>query len=201
MSGTNGSGTGPGGLIGVDDLEPPKWVDVHRNVAEAGMWQTLRELPTAAALVTRLAWSTAPRLTLLAVVVQLASGCATAFGLFATANVFSELLATGPTPQRVLASLPAIALVVASFSIRGLLDTAVSAVQGALTPRVRYAAQDEINTAIAEVDLMAWEDADFRELARQGGRHGVVAVETSFRGVAEITSSLAALVTAGLLSA
>ncbi|MGP4020696.1 ABC transporter ATP-binding protein [Saccharopolyspora sp. 5N708] len=205
MSGTDGSGTGAGGLIGVDNLEPPKWVDVHRNVAEAGIWQTLRELPTAASLVIRLAWSTAPRLTLLAVVVQLASGCATAFGLFATANVFSELLAIGPTPQRVLASLPAIALVVASFSVRGLLDTAVSAVQGALTPRVRYAAQDEINTAIAGVDLMAWEDADFRELARQGGRHGVVAVETSVRGVAEITSSLvalvAALVTAGLLSA
>ncbi|WP_246868360.1 hypothetical protein [Saccharopolyspora sp. ASAGF58] len=37
----------------------------------------------------RLSWATAPRLTLLAGIVQLLSGCVTAFGLFATANALT----------------------------------------------------------------------------------------------------------------
>lgn len=194
----------PETLIGVDDLEPPRWASVDEQVADAGLWQTLRELPTTAAIVVRLSWATAPGLTLLAGIVQLLSGCATAFGLFATANAFTSLLESGPTPQRVVDSLPAIALVVGSFAIRGLLDSAVSAVQGTLTPRVRHAAQDEVNTAVAGVRLIKWEDADFRELARQGGYQGVTAAEASVRGIAEIASSLvsliAAVVTTGLLS-
>ncbi|MEV0702668.1 ABC transporter ATP-binding protein [Saccharopolyspora sp. NPDC050389] len=194
----------PGTLIGVDDLEPPRWASVDEQVADASLWQTLRELPATAAIIVRLSWATAPRLTLLAGVVQLLSGCTTAFGLFATANALTVLLESGPTPQRVIDSLPAIAVVVASFALRGLLDTAVSAVQGTLTPRVRHAAQDEINTAVAGVALITWEDADFRELARQGGYHGVLATENSVRNIAEVTSSLvsltAAVVTTGLLS-
>lgn len=192
-------------LLDLDDLEPPKWASVDKQVAAAGMWQTLRALPSAAAMVARLAFSAAPRLTVLAAVVQIVAGLASATGLYATATVFTSLLAAGPTPQRLVATLPALAWVVASFAARGLLDSAVEAVRGALTPWVRHAAQDELATVVAGVDLIAWEDADFRELARQGGRHGVFAVENSVRRIADISSSLvslaAALVTAGILNA
>jgi ATP-binding cassette subfamily B protein len=198
------SGTGGSPLLDVDDLEPPRWAEVDRQVAAAGMWQTLVALPAAVALVTRLAFSVAPRLTVVAGMVQLASGCASAFGLYSTANVFTTLLSTGPTPQRLLASLPAVVLVVSSFALRGLLNAAVEAVRGRLTPWVRHAAHAEVATALAGVDLLAWEDADFRELARQGGQKGAAAVETSLRGIAEISSScvslMAALITAGMLS-
>jgi ATP-binding cassette subfamily B protein len=191
-------------LIGVDALEPPKWAAVDEQVAAATFWHTVRALPAAIAVVIRLAWGTSPRLTTIAGLVHVASGCATAFGLFATTNVFSTLLAAGPTPQRVVASLPAIALVMASYLIRGLLDSAVAATEGTLQPRVRRAAQDEVQAQLADTDLIAWEDADFRELVRQGANHGIRSIETSVRGCADIASALismaAAVVTAAILN-
>ncbi|HEX9336629.1 MAG TPA: ABC transporter ATP-binding protein/permease, partial [Pseudonocardiaceae bacterium] len=191
-------------LIGVEALEPPRWASVDAQVAAASVWRTVRSLPSAAGVVVRLAWASSRRLTVLAGMVHVASGCATAFGLFATTTVFNALLTAGPTPHRVIASLPAIGLVVASYAVRALLDGAVGAVEGALRPVVRRAAQDSVNAAVAGIELIAWEDSDFRELARQGGRHGVVAVDTSVRGIAEITSSLismvAAMTTAGFLN-
>ncbi|HEU0088166.1 MAG TPA: hypothetical protein VFQ77_11050 [Pseudonocardiaceae bacterium] len=85
-------------------------------------------------LLVRLAWQTSLRLTVLAAGVELVSGCVTAFGLLATANVFHQLLEQGPTPQRVVAALPALALVTASFAARGLLDAAAGAVLAVLAP-------------------------------------------------------------------
>lgn len=191
-------------LIGVDDLEPPDWATVDEKVAAASMWRTLRAAPTAAVTVVGLAWRTSPRLTVLAGIVHVISGCVTAFGLLATANVFTALLEAGPTPQRVIASLPAIALVIASYSLRALLDAAVAAVEATLVPRVRRAAQDAVNHAAVGVDLVAWEDADFRELVRQGGRYGVMSIETAFRELTDSASSLisliAAMITAGVLN-
>lgn len=114
----------------------------------------------------------------------------TAFGLLATANVFTALLERGPTPERVLESLPALAVVTGSYALRALLDTAVAAVEGALRPRIVTAAGDEVTAAVVRVRLLAFEDADFRELARQGARHGVRAIEMSLRWIADLTSSL-----------
>jgi ATP-binding cassette subfamily B protein len=190
-------------LIGVDDLEPPEWAAADAQVAAAGVLRTLGALPAVAVVVGRLSWETSRRLTLLSAVLHLVSGCVTAFGLYATAGVFTSLLEAGPTPQRLVASLPSIALVVGSFALRGLLDAAVGAVQGALGPRVRAHVQDRLNVEIAQVELVAFEDPDFRELVRQGGRHGVQSVEMSIRSVSDLASSsvsvVAAVVTAGLL--
>jgi ATP-binding cassette subfamily B protein len=202
VSGNDEPGDAP--LIGVDNLEPPEWASVDEQVAAATLWRTLRAVPAAAAVVTRLAWRTSPRLTAVAGVLHVLSGCVTAFGLLATANVFTALLEAGPTPQRVVASLPAIALVVASYAVRALLDGSVATVEGTLVPQVRRAAQEAVNEAAVAVELVVWEDADFRELVRQGGRQGVRSVETSVRQIADIASSLislgAAMITAGVLN-
>ena len=191
-------------LIGVEDLEPPRWASVDEQVAAAGTWRTLAAVPAATWLVIRLAWRTSPRLTASAGVIQVLSGCVTAFGLLATASVFTRLLEAGPTPQRLVAALPAIGLLVGSFALRGLLQSAAGWVQGALTPRVRHAAQDTLNTAVIGVDLAAFDDPDFRELVRQGGRHAMNSIEVANRVVADLVSAvislLAAMVTAGVLN-
>jgi ATP-binding cassette subfamily B protein len=191
-------------LIGVENLKMPEWARVDERVADAGFGQAVRALPAAIAVVLRLAWRTSRRLTLLAGLVHVVSGCVTAFGLLATANVFTALLEQGPTPERVLQSLPAIAVVMGSYAARALLDAAVAAVEGALRPRVTAAADDAVTASVVRVGLIAFEDADFRELARQGARFGVRAIETSLRRVADLTSSAislaAAMLTAGLLN-
>jgi ATP-binding cassette subfamily B protein len=191
-------------LIGVDGMAAPKWAAADREVAAAGWWRTMRSVPRAAATIGRLSWRVSPGWTLVAGLVHLASGCVTAFGLLATANVLAELLQQGPTPQRVVASLPAIALVVASYAARAVLDAVVSLVQGVLAPRVEQAARDQMHEAVLAVPAAAFDDSDFQELVRQGGQHGVRAIRRSIQGVADLLSSAvsmaAAMITVAVLS-
>ncbi|HEV2784073.1 MAG TPA: ABC transporter ATP-binding protein [Actinophytocola sp.] len=183
-------------LIGVDGIASPKWAESDRAVAAASWWQTVRSAPAAVATVVRLSWRASPRWTLLAGVLNLALGCLTAFGLLATANVLTELLEQGPTPQRVLASLPAIMLVVAAYSTGAALESAVALVQGVLRPRVELAAKDEMYEAVLGVEAAAFDDADFQELVRQGGQSGTHAIRNSAQGVNDLLNTVVRLVAA-----
>ncbi|MFD7655170.1 ABC transporter ATP-binding protein [Actinosynnema sp. NPDC059797] len=190
-------------LIGVENVATPQWAR-RRGGVSVSLGKALRSLPAAVAAVARLAWATSPRLTVLAGAVHVASGCVTAFGLLATADVFTALLRDGPTPDRVVRALPALAVVVGSLVVRALLDTAVSAVESSLRPRVTRAANDEVTAVLVRAQLLAFEDADFRELARQGGRRGVRSLESSLRYLADLLSGgislVAAVVTVGFLN-
>jgi ATP-binding cassette subfamily B protein len=193
------SASGDEPLIGVDGLTAPEWAAGSAHAARAGWWRTVAAAPAAAVAVAVLAWRTAPVATVLAVLVELASGVATAFGLLATAGVLTHLLAAGPTPQRVVAALPSIVLVLAAYAARALLQSVVGAVQAVLTPTVELAARDAANEAVLGVELAAFDDTDFVELIRQGNTHGVPAIETSVTQLADLLSSLVALV-AGLVA-
>ncbi|MFE9743462.1 ABC transporter ATP-binding protein [Saccharothrix saharensis] len=190
-------------LIGVENVATPKWAR-RRGETSVSLGKAIKSLPSAVSMVVRLAWRTSPRLTLMAGVVHVLSGCVTAFGLLATADVFSALLREGPTPQRVVEALPALAVVVGSFVVRALLDTAVAAVESSLRPRVTREANDEVTAVLVRAQLLAFEDADFRELARQGGRRGVRSLESSLRYLADLVSGgislTAAVVTVGFLN-
>lgn len=198
---TTGEESAP--LIGVDELETPYWAEGYGSAATAGLRTLLRAAPRTAALVARWAWQVSKPLTLLAGIVQLLAGAVTAFGLLATANVFSLLLEEGPTPERVVAALPALALVVGAFALRGLLDAAVAAVAAALTPRIEQRAQDDLHAAMIEVELAAFDDADFTDLAQRAAGHGIHRVHIAARAtgglLASLVSMMAAVVTAGLL--
>ncbi len=191
-------------LIGADDLKTPAWARIMETVGGSSASQMLRGAPSALRVVVRLAWRTSPRLTLLAATVALVAGCATAFGLLATASVLTQLLEQGPTPQRVLAALPSLALVMASFAARGLLDAAVGAVQAVLAPQVEQRAQEELHAAVIGVELVAFDDADFVELVRRASGQGVDSVRQGVGTAGDLLGSVislaAAIVTAGLLN-
>ena len=191
-------------LIGVGDVRVPPWVQVVEEIAGSGMTRVLRGTPVAVGVLVRLAWQTSPRLTVLAWVVSVVSGCATAFGLLATANVFTQLLVQGPTPQRVLAALPGLVLVMASYAARGLLDAAGGVVQAVLAPRVELRAQDELHTAVIGAELVAFDDADFVELVNRASREGIPTLRRAMTDVGSLLGAVisfaAAILTAGLLN-
>ena len=200
---TNGAGPGPAPLIGAEDITTPSWAEGYEATASAGLSAVARAAPGTMALAARWAWQCSPPLTVLAIAVQLTAGAVTAFGLLATADVFTQLLAQGPTPERVLAAVPAIALVVAAAATRGLLDAAVAAVTGSLIPRVEQRAQDLLHAAVVEVELAAFDDADFAELVDRATHHGLPRVRGAVRDsgdlLAGLVSLVAAVTTAGLL--
>jgi ATP-binding cassette, subfamily B, bacterial len=184
-------------------METPRWAEGYAATANAGLRAVAAKAPGTVALAVRWAWRASPPLTLLAGVVQLAAGAVTAFGLLATADVFTQLLAEGPTPQRLVAALPAIAMVVAAGAARGLLDASVAAVQGALVPRVEQLAQDDLHAAVLDVDLAAFDDADFTELVERATMDGPTRVRNCVRDTGDLIAGLvsvsAAVVSAGLL--
>jgi ATP-binding cassette subfamily B protein len=190
-------------LIGVDDLETPQWAEGYSQTVKASPMAIAAAAPRTAAYVARWSWRASPRLTVLSVVLQLAAGVLTAFGLLATADVFTQLLQQGPTPERIVAAVPAILVVVVALSGRALLDAAVAATQGALAPRVEQIAQDALHRAVIAVDLAAFDDADFADLIERGADHGPSRVRAAVNDtgdlIAAIVSAAAAVVTAGVL--
>ena len=80
-------------LIGAADMETPYWARSQLEASQAGIWTVARGAPRTAAVLIAWSWRAAPRWTLLAMVLQLATAVATAFGLLSTVEVFTNLLA------------------------------------------------------------------------------------------------------------
>ncbi len=190
-------------LIGVDDMETPYWALGYEKVAKAKLREVAAAVPRTMAVVVRWAWQAAPGLTLLSGVLQLVTGCAQAFGLLATANVFARLLAEGPTPERVEAALPALAVVVGAYAARGLLDAGEGAAQAALGPRVQRVAEDELYVALLHVDLVAFDEPDFTQLVERVTDSAPMRVRNAVRETSDLTalavSAGSAVVAAGIL--
>ncbi len=190
-------------LIGVDDMETPYWALGYEKVAQAKLREVAAAVPRTMAVVVRWAWRAAPRLTLLTGALQLVTGALQAFGLLATANVFAQLLAEGPTPDRVLAALPALAVVVGAFAGRGVLDAVLGATQAALLPRVQRVAEDELYVALARLDLVAFDEPDFTQLVQRVTESAPDRVRFAVQRTSDLTalvvSMAAAVFTAGLL--
>ncbi|WP_432279000.1 ABC transporter ATP-binding protein [Nocardia brasiliensis] len=181
-------------LIGVDNLAEPDWVGTHRRVVRAGVADVVLALPKTVSVVVRLAWRTAKWLVLAVGFVSLAAGAMRAIGLLAAADVFTKFLAGGPTPERFERALPALLFVIGAYSLSALLDSAVSGAEGSLRPRLVHAAENEITENVAQVDLIAFEDPDFRELIEQGGRVGVRAFEICAGQIVRLLTSMTMLV-------
>jgi ATP-binding cassette subfamily B protein len=191
-------------LIGVEDMRTPSWAEGYASAANAGLRAVAKAAPRTLALGVGWAWRASPRLTVIAGVAQLLAGAVTAFGLFATADVFTRLLAEGPTPERVVAALPALALVMAAAAGRALLQAAVALVQGRLVPLAEQQAQDDLHAAMLDVELVAFDDADFTELVNRATTHGPnrvrQTVDLTGDLIASAVSVTAAVVTAGVLN-
>lgn len=181
-------------LIGVGDVRTPYWAQIQQAVASAGVGEVVVAAVRVTNLVARRAVAASPRLAALAVTLHLASGIATAVGLFATANVFTALLQQAPSLQHVVAAGPALALVVATYAARGLLDTAVSATQALLAPRVEQTARDQLNDAVLQVELASFEDADFVELLGKASHDSLNQLKSVTVELLELLQSLISVV-------
>ncbi|MBB4917194.1 ABC transporter ATP-binding protein [Streptosporangium saharense] len=190
-------------LVGGGDPVMPTWARVDREVARSSLWAGLSAVRAAVGVVVAMAWRVARRTVLLAVVLNLAGGLATVFGIVTSARVIDELIAGGPTPERVVAALPSVVWIAVAYSLRALLDAAATASLGVTIPRVRQAAQVELHELVSGVRLVAFEDASFRELVEQGSGAGIRSIEASLRYGGTLLSSgvavLAALVAVGSL--
>ncbi|WP_157195406.1 ATP-binding cassette domain-containing protein [Nocardia tenerifensis] len=152
---------------------------------------SFRNLPKTLRLTIATGWGAAPLLVIAAGVISVVSGILTAFGLLATADALSVLLRTTITPERISESIPEVSLVLVIYSARALIESLERTVEASVRPHVACAAENNLARVVSGIDVIAFEDASFRELAAQGGQAGVRALANSVTPLLGLLSSIA----------
>ncbi|WP_436500545.1 ABC transporter ATP-binding protein [Actinokineospora sp. HUAS TT18] len=168
-------------------LNTPHW---QLGAAEEQPRRVLRDLPGVTWPVVRMIWTAAPRAAAAVAAMQIVSGLAAAFGLFATTGVLVELLASGPTADRVVAALPSLVLVAVAFGTRGAMDIGVALAHARITPAVRRLAEERLLAASLGADLAAFDDARFYDRMHRARDRGLFFIERSADNLVELIGSL-----------
>jgi ATP-binding cassette, subfamily B, bacterial len=178
-----------------EELERPYW-RLDAEDERLGPWQLVRGLPATLAPVVSVVARAAPRPALVVLVLQAVAGLASAFGLLATTGVLEELLAGGPTGDRVVAAVPALLLVVGAFTLRGVLETGVSLAQAVIAPAVRRAAEERLYDGALSVELAAFDDAAFYDRMHRARDRSLPYLERSTADLVELMGAAFAVAAA-----
>ena len=149
--------------LSLPELEDGGWMHHATEFAHTSFRSVARRLPRLVREAVALAWATNRRDTLAAIGLNLAAGVLTTLGLLATTGVLRELFAAGPTPDRVRAALPSLALAALAVTARGALTIVAGWAQARLIPQINYAVELRLFEATTAVELAAFDDAGFAE--------------------------------------
>ncbi|GAB2569132.1 ABC transporter ATP-binding protein [Paractinoplanes abujensis] len=141
------------------ELRNAWWEHGYRRRAETGVFGVFAELPQFVRQAVAVAWRADKVRTSLVGLATVAAGAMATFGLLSTQRVLVELFGAGPTPERVEAALPALAVLAAVTAVRGGLGIATGYAQNGLTPRVNQEAERRLFETTTAVRLDAF-DAD-----------------------------------------
>ncbi|MGC4806875.1 ABC transporter ATP-binding protein [Micromonospora sp. DT233] len=155
------------------ELEARAWMHHAEHVAHTTFWSVARRLPRLVREAVALAWATSRRDTAASIGLNVAAGVMTTLGLLATTGVLRELFAAGPTPGRIRAALPALALTAAAVLAKGGLTIAAGWAQARLTPQINYQVELRLFEATTAVELAAFDDAGFAEEMDRARDRGV----------------------------
>lgn len=139
------------------------WEAHEDEVQDVSFWTMARAMPAVFARVLRESWAVSRRDTLILSIGTVLAEVLTAVGLVATAGVLENLLLSGPTPDRVRAALPALLAVVGAIVLRAALRQATSWASQRLSPQLTRRVSLRLVNASTEVELVAFDDADFRD--------------------------------------
>ncbi len=172
-----------------DGLNTPHW-QIDEAAGKDVPRRVVRSLPGVTWPVVRMIWDAAPRSAAAIAVMQVASGLAAAFGLFATAGVLTELFAAGPTADRVIAALPSLLLVGGAYALRGAMDIGVAIAHARITPAVRRLAEERLYQASLSVELARFDDAKFYDRMHRARDRGLFYIERSADNLVELIGSV-----------
>ncbi|MEU0568746.1 ABC transporter ATP-binding protein [Nonomuraea sp. NPDC005983] len=179
------------------------WQSHDEELLTASLGRIARRLPYLVASALRMAWQAGPRDTVIALAGNLAAGVFTVYGLVATSDVLASLFDAGPTPERVRAALPSLALVAGAAGLRGALLTAAGWAQARLKPQVERLAETRLFELTTRVELAAFDDDEFHNAMRRARDNGVpdtaTVVESTIAVLTGTVGVLASAVALGVL--
>jgi ATP-binding cassette subfamily B protein len=188
-----------------NELVTPPWrsADFEAQARNTSLWRMALRLPDTARYLVGLAWAQRPALVALVVTTTAAAGVASGFGLYSTASVLRQLVTEGPTPQRFLAALPSILVVVAALAVQRSADAISQYGTEVIGVLMRRTCEEEVFRVSVTVPLSAYDNPDWynaRELASQstsmhvdGAWSRMVTAVGSLTGLAATAATLALL--------
>jgi ATP-binding cassette subfamily B protein len=179
------------------ELRPMWWEHGMRVRVDAGLLGVFAQLPRLVVEAVRIGWRADRARTATVAVSTLVAGAMATFGLLATQRVLVELFAGGPTPDRVRAALPALALLAAATAVRGGLGIVTGYALNGLTPQVNRDVERRLFETTSAVRLEAFDEdafADDMERASRGTESAIVLVQEVFNLLAGVVSLLAVTV-------
>ncbi|WBB70040.1 ATP-binding cassette domain-containing protein [Micromonospora sp. WMMD812] len=179
------------------ELRAMWWETGVRARAEAGLLAVFAELPRLVWGALRVSWRADRARTGVVAAATVGAGVMAAFGLLATQRVLVELFANGPTADKVVAALPALAALAGVTALRAGMGTAMGYAQNGLSPKVDREVERGFFEVTTEVRLEAFDAdafADDMERASRGAESTTDLVEASMNLLAGLAGLLAVTV-------
>ena len=140
------------------ELDASFWHAYTGRLAAVGFLPMLRELPRLIGQAVRLGFQ-ASRIDLIATTtLNVASGVFSGYALYAITGVLQPLFAGGPTPARVKAALPSLAIVALATAARAGLQIAAGWAESRLEPQVERLVEVQLFDLTTRVELAAFDD-------------------------------------------
>jgi ATP-binding cassette subfamily B protein/ATP-binding cassette subfamily C protein len=155
------------------ELVASYWQAYDERLSSVGFLAVARQFPGLIGRAVRLGWQASRRDTAATIALNLASGVFTGYALIATTGVLQALFAAGPTPQRVRAALPSLALVAVAVAMRSGLQTAAGWSQSRLQPQVDRIVEIRLLDLTTRVELAAFDDAGFHDAMQRARDRGL----------------------------
>jgi ATP-binding cassette subfamily B protein len=179
------------------ELRTMWWETGMQARASAGLGAVFAELPRLIGTALVISWRTDRLRTAIIAAATIGGGLMATFGLLATQRVLIELFTSGPTPQRITAALPALALLAAATAVRAGMGVALGYAQNALTPVVSRAVERNLFEVTTAVRLDAFDEdafADDMERASRGSESAIELVQAAMNLLAGVVGLLAVTV-------
>ena len=155
------------------ELTAHYWRQYDQRMATVGFRDVARRFPGLVGQAIRLGWSASPFDTAATIGLNLVSGVAGGYALYATTGVLEALFAAGPTPQRVRAALPSLILVAAATAARSGIAAAAGWAQARLEPMVDQLVEVRLYDLTSQVELAAFDDPDFHDHMERAQTRGL----------------------------
>jgi ATP-binding cassette subfamily B protein/ATP-binding cassette subfamily C protein len=181
------------------ELSANYWHAYTQRMAAVRFSDVARGFPALIGQAVRLGWAASRTDTGATIGLNIASGVFGGYALFATTGVLQALFAGGPTPQRVRAAVPSLALVALATALRSAVSTAAGWAQSRLEPQVDQSVEVRLYDLTTQVELAAFDDPDFHDRLQRARQRGVSSASMLVNDVIDVVTALAGLGSAAVV--
>ena len=181
------------------ELTASYWRLYDQRMATVGFRDVARKFPGLVGQAIRLGWSASPFDTAVTIGLNLVSGIAGGYALYATTGVLQALFAAGPTPDRVRAALPSLILVAAATAARSGISAAAGWAQARLEPMVDQLVEVRLYDLTSRVELAAFDDPDFHDHMERAQIRGIQSASSVVNNVINFVTAFAGLGSAAVV--